>query len=147
MNFIKYHWFNLLIALIIIFVMGFTILIALSPREDLQNRGFIPCTQELADTITSCQGNMWCSTKAIIKNSACDAKVIGDGIKLWIAGKQKTPWSNYIFTPDLTPTDDILQKNTELFYQENPNFLEDFAKVKQEHQKLEESIPDDQKFK
>ena len=114
--------------------MSLTLIVAFSPREDTQNRGFIPCTKELADNVMECQGQIWCTTKAIMKNSLCDAKVILRGIKLWITKKQASPWSNYYFTPNLQETDD----NTQLFYHENPNYLQDFTATKQEHKKLEE---------
>lgn len=143
MRFIKQHWFNLLMVLLIFLAMGETLLIAFSPREDAQKRGFIPCTQQLAEHVANCQGSLWCTTKAVVKNSWCDSKVIGQGIKLWLQGKQSNPWSNYYFTPDLSHIETALNENTELFYQENPNYIEDFEKLKQKHQKLEESINHD----
>lgn len=145
MNFIKYYWFNILIALIIIFGMVMTLIVAFSPREDNLKRGFIPCTEELADNILSCGGSLWCATKAVIKNSMCDADVIFNGFTLWIKGQQKTPWSNYIFTPDLSHKKDLSDTNSEIFYQENPNYLQDFEELKQTNKKLEEETQNDTK--
>lgn len=139
MKFIKHHWFNLLIALMIVFGMGFMLLIALSPREDAQKRGFIPCTEQLADSVTDCHGGLACTTKAVLLNSVCDAKVIGRGFKLWWQNQQPRPWSNYLFKPEISHHDSVLYENSELFYQEYPDHLRDFEKVKQEHRKLEES--------
>lgn len=139
MKVLKQYWFNLLIALIIILGMGVTILVALSPKEDRLNRGFIPCTQELADNISACQGQIGCAARAVVQNSLCDAKIIGQGVKLWIRGEQAAPWSNYIFAPDTSDTQLELPENEELFYNENPNFRQDFEQVKKEHQKLEEN--------
>lgn len=138
MNFIKHYWFNLLMALVIVFGMGFTVLIALSPREDMQKRGFIPCTEQLADEVSACGGNLWCTAKAVFNNGRCDAKVILRGFRLWLKGEQPRPWSNYIFIPEIKPADNALYENSELFYQENPEYRQDFEKLKQNHQKLEE---------
>jgi len=144
MSFIKQYWFNILIAIMIICGMGLTIIVSLSPREDKQKRGFIPCTEQLADNITLCNGKIWCASKAIINNSICDAKIIISGVKLWINGKQKTPWSNYIFIPDLSHIDNPLYEESELFYKENPNYLQDFEELKQTHNDLEEKIQDEE---
>lgn len=124
--------------------MGLTIIVSLSPREDKQKRGFIPCTEQLADSISLCNGSIWCTSKAIINNSICDTKIIISGVKLWINGKQKTPWSNYIFIPDLSHIDTPLYEETEIFYKENPNYLQDFEELKQTHNDLEEEIHDEE---
>ena len=50
--------------------MGLTIIVSLSPREDKQKRGFIPCSEQLADSISLCNGKIWCASKAIINNIA-----------------------------------------------------------------------------
>lgn len=147
MNYIKYYWFNILIALIIIFGMIFTLIVALSPKEDNLKRGFIPCTEILADTISSCNGKIWCATKAVLNNSLCNAKIITKGFRLWINNKQPTPWSNYLFTPDLTPNQNSLYENSELFYQENPNFQQDFQKLKQDYHQLEKETTHEEKSK
>ena len=144
MNFIKRHWFNLLMALIIVLSMGLTLLVAFSPKEDKLDRGFIPCSKLLAENVTSCKGNFWCTIKAVIKNSACDTKIIFNGLKMWVHGEQSAPWSNYFFEPDLSHLKNPLNENAELFYQENPNYLQDFEDLKQEHKKLEESIQHDE---
>lgn len=143
MNFIKNHWFNVLMALFILLSMGFTLLIAFSPKEDKLDRGFIPCSKQLAERVASCQGSFSCTIEAVLKNSACDSKIIFNGVKMWLKGEQPTPWSNYYFEPDLSHLENPLDENSGLFYQENPNYLQDFEDLKQEHQKLEESIQHD----
>ena len=72
--------------------------------------------------------------KSDYQKQFCDAKVILRGVKLWLTSKQPTPWSNYFFTPRIAETD----PNAKIFYQENPNYLQDFATIKKEHKKLEE---------
>lgn len=129
----------------IIFGVGITLTVALSPREDKLNRGFIPCTEKLAENISSCAGGLWCTTKAVIRNSICDAEIIFKGFALWTKGQQDTPWSNYIFIPDLSHKKDFSDVNSELFYNENPNYLQDFEKLKQTNKKLEEEIQNDTK--
>lgn len=143
MNFIKKYWFNLFIALIIVISMVFTLLIAFSPKADKLERGFIPCTKLLAENVTNCHGKLWCTFKAITKNSVCDAKVIYQGISQWIEGKQDYPWSNYYFTPDLSHLQTTLDENSELFYQENPNYIQDFEELQKEHKKLEGQLNHD----
>lgn len=144
MKFIKHHWFNILMVLFILVSMGQTLLVAFSPREDKQNRGFIPCTKQLSMQLIECQSGAWCVIKAVMKNSGCDLKVIGQGLSLWVKGEQSTPWSNYLYQPDLSHLENNLNENSKLFYKENPNYLEDFEQVKQEHQKLEESNSNEQ---
>ena len=127
--------------------MGMTLIVALSPREDKLNRGFIPCTTELADNISVCNGGLWCTAKAVIRNSVCDAEIICNGFTLWIKGQQKTPWSNYMFIPDLSHKKDFYDTSAKIFYQENPDYLQDFENLKQTHKKLEEEIQNDTKIK
>lgn len=102
-TFLKYYWFGLLMSFILLVGFMFFLLILLSPRYDVQKRGFIPCTEALAQNLLSCpQENKYsCGIKHILANSWCDLKVIGKGWKDWGQGKQSAPWSNYIFEPEL----------------------------------------------
>ncbi len=140
------YWFGGLITLIIAFGVIFSALILISPRQDNQNRGFIPCTQKMAQGMMSCpqQGKMLCFSGHILRNTWCDVQVIGKGIKLWIKGEQPTPWSNYIFTPDLRPLDEdgevINDEELQKYYQENPNMQEDMNKLINLHHKLNEEL-------
>lgn len=112
----KKHWFSILmLSLIVLFVVFFT-LIALSPKQDLKKRGFIPCTEALVQEMINCQNQKWCGFKVIINNSLCDLKVIGQGLHLWIKGQQPAPWSNYIFEPELFQDQELKE-----FYDQNPN--------------------------
>ena len=143
MKFIKQHWFNIFVVLFIITSMGLSLIVALAPKEDKLERGFIPCTKQLTERIIGCHSDFWCVTSSILKNSRCDIKVIGHGINLWITGKQPKPWSNYFFTPDLSHIDNSLDKNAQLFYEENPDFMEDFENLKENYKKLEEMNKND----
>ncbi|MBR1604753.1 MAG: hypothetical protein IJ660_01435 [Alphaproteobacteria bacterium] len=143
MRFLQHHWFNIVVVLLVFLALGMTLLIAFSPKQDAKKRGFIPCTLQLAEQVANCRGGLWCTTKAVVKNSWCDSKVIGQGIKLWLQKQQPAPWSNYFFTPDLSHLETSINEHAELFYQENPNYIQDFENLKREHKKLEESIEHD----
>lgn len=134
MNTLRQHWFNILIALILFCSICFFTIIAFSPREDLKKRGFIPCTEILSEQMEECNAQIFCSLKAILKNSWCDAKVIGRGMKNWINGTQPSPWSNYIFVPELYDTAD------DEFYLENPDYIRDFNQTKKQGVQLEKTI-------
>lgn len=101
--FLKCYWFSMLISFILLVSFLLFLLILLSPRYDTQKRGFIPCTEELAQNLLSCpqESKYSCGIKHILTNSWCDIKVIGQGWQNWWQGKQKTPWSNYIFKPEM----------------------------------------------
>ena len=143
MCFIRRHCFNLLISLFILGSMGITLIIAFAPKEDKLKRGFIACTNQLADKVTGCQGDFWCAGKAVFANTACDIHVIAKGVQLWLEGKQPKPWSNYFFTPDLSHLQNILNENAELFYQENPSYRQDFEDLKKQYELLEEQTEND----
>lgn len=102
MSFIKHHWFGLLIAIFIAFFACFLLLIILAPKQDLKGRGFIPCIQTMTEDLLACERQLFCSVKAVLKNTGCNIAVIGQGFKDWTAGIQPKPWSNYIFEPELS---------------------------------------------
>lgn len=138
MSFLKRHWFNIFMTLFIFCSMGLTLLVALSPKQDAQNRGFIPCTTELANKVTSCQGGLKCTTKAILNNVVCDARVVTKGLDNWINDKQEKPWSNYLFEPELSAEEKLFREHTDIFYKENPNYHSDFEQLKRDYELLKE---------
>lgn len=140
MNFIKQHWFGALITLILLFSAILFVIVVLSPRYDNQKRGFIPCTETMADELLACSNKSFCMLGAVLNNSVCDAKVILNGLGDWVKGKQPAPWSNYFFTPDLTP-DEETEAGVAEFYQDNPNLREEMERLKQLNQKLEQNQP------
>lgn len=117
-SFIKEYWFGLLISFILLVGFLFFLLILLAPRYDMQRRGFIPCTEALAQNLQSCpqEGKYRCILEGIMQNSWCDAKVIGSGFKLWLGGKQPAPWSNYIFKPELPSGENPKDELDDEFY-------------------------------
>lgn len=51
-----------------------------------------------------------CVLGSVVDNTFCNVGVIGEGLKLWMTGKQPAPWSNYLFEPEIkrpSATDDV----------------------------------------
>lgn len=146
MNFFKQHWFGFLITLILGISFLFFVLILLSPRQDAQKRGFIPCTEAMADGILACpqDGYYTCLLKHILQNSWCDTKVIGKGIKSWLTGKQKTPWANYIYTPELPVPENEDSQELRDFYAENPDLRLDMLKLHMLSNELDKKIAEEE---
>lgn len=131
--FVKRYWFGLLTSFILLTGFLFFLLILLSPRYDLQRRAFVPCTESLAQNLQSCpqDGKYRCIFTEIMKNSWCDAKVIGSGFKLWLGGKQSAPWSNYIFKPELPTGGDAPNEFDDEFYAPGNHPELDLIKLRQ----------------
>lgn len=134
MKFITRHWFGLIISSIVFAYIFLFILILISPRQDLQKRGFIACTEKFIEDTDTCNGS-WCMFKSIVSNSFCDFKIIGTGVKNWVKGEQKTPWSNYIFEPELDIDEEI-----EEIISENPEILNDLRNIKKLNRDLENKL-------
>lgn len=143
MNFIKHYWFGLLSSSILFLGFLLFLLVLVSPRQDVQGRGFIPCTQAMADGMISCPKNRQyrCMFGYILENSWCDIKVVGRGLKFWVKREQKAPWSNFIFVPEL-PTDPNAQEDEVLqeFYENNPDFKFDMNQLKNLNDSLEKKV-------
>lgn len=106
--FLKYYWFGLLMSFILLMGFMLFLLILVSPKHDMQKRGFIPCTETLVQNLQTCpKDNKYsCGIKHVLANSWCNIKVIGKGWQYWWQGKQTTPWANYIFEPEILKTTD-----------------------------------------
>ena len=138
-NFIKIHWFGLLLSFISALFFFVMALVFYSPRQDSLNRGFIPCTQQLVKEVFACQEQKhWCMSKAIVKNTGCNFKVVFKGVTDWVGGKQPAPWSNYLFEPVL-PEPDVAEDDAAVkeYYAENPHSAEDMLKLQQDWDNLE----------
>lgn len=132
------HWFGFLVTMFLILVTAYFVVVFVSPRYDLQKRGFIPCTEQMATQIATCsQSRISCTFGAIWENNICDLKVIVQGWQNWRMGSQPRPWSNYLFEPEtLTddPEDDPALQN---FFQENPDLDQEMQKLKLLNKDLE----------
>jgi hypothetical protein len=139
---IKNHWFGLLMSAFALLYAALMLIIVSAPREDLLERGFIPCTKIMMDEILACpQGKIGCMSKIIVRNNLCDIGVIAGGFSAWIKGKQPRPWSNYFFTPELNAkpsaeSDEVLEE----YYQQNPNIAEQMEKIHQKRLDLESKL-------
>ena len=86
LNFIRQHWFGLLIsAVFCLFLVQFFIVL-IAPHHDLLNRGFAPCTETMSKQVSDCAGDNFCVLKAVTANTFCDTAVIGQGLKNWVSG-------------------------------------------------------------
>lgn len=90
-----------LLGLLVFFVVYMVTMLVLSPKQDLQKRGFIPCTEQFVLNVAECnRGEMVCPLKYLWQDTMCNASVILEGFGSWIKGKQNAPWSNYIFSAE-----------------------------------------------
>lgn len=137
MSSLKNYWFGTFITLVIcVFVLMF-FLILIAPKQDAKNRGFVFCTQNMIDNLADCNRTIWCSTKAIAKNTLCDLKTIGNGVSWWIKGKQPTPWSNYIFEPELMQNDFVDEEARQEYLDKYPDVRQEMETLHRLRKELE----------
>ncbi len=144
MRFIKHHWFGLIISLFMLAYLLVFVLVLFAPRYDEQKRGFIPCTEIMAEELIFCDNNAWCMLKTIGKNTWCDTKVVARGFGQWLKGEQKTPWANYIFEPQLpqqnTETEVEAEESLQEFYEQTPDIEASMQNLRKLNRELEEKI-------
>ena len=133
MGFVRQHWFGFIVTLVLLLSALLFLIVLFSPRQDNQKRGFIPCTETMAAALYDCRGRSFCMLGAILENSRCDAAVVLTGLGDWVKGKQPSPWSNYFFTPDLEPEEELAPEVQE-FYQDNPNLRRDMKQLEAMHE-------------
>ena len=146
MSFLKHHWFGTVVSLFVLFFVTVFLLVLFSPRQDLQKRGFIPCTENMVSEMLSCRENKaFCMLGSVIKNSWCDSKVVLNGLGAWVKGQQSTPWENYLFEPELKETeqDEGLQE----FYDENPDVSASMEELRRQNIELEKQISETEELK
>ena len=145
LNFIKIHWFGLILSVVAVFYTAVFVMVFLSPRQDELKRGFIPCTEILVQDMFDCNGKAWCMSKAIVKNTGCDTKIVLEGLGDWVKGKQSTRWANYLFEPRMDKENNQDEKHPELeeFYRDNRDIKADMEKLNRQWQELEKSLPND----
>ena len=138
MSFIKKHWFGVVATFVVAIFFVLFVLILVSPRQDLQRRGFIPCTEALAEQVLNCKKyKISCMLSATVKNSWCDMKVVGRGFNNWIRGKQPAPWSNYIFEPEL-PADEYFDNEAKAeYFKHYPDIAAEMQNLKKLSEELE----------
>jgi len=137
MNFIKAHWFGILIWIWLTLVFLFAALIVSAPHYDARNRGFAFCSQQLIDDLHSCNHSVFCSSEMIIRSTKCDLKVVAASFSDWMAGKHQYPWSGYIFVPEL-PQDYLIDEESRREYlKEYPDTAEEMLKLQQLRKDME----------
>ena len=95
-----------LLALVVLFMLYMTTMLALAPKIDEQKRGFIPCTEQLVLSVSACnRGEMMCPLKHLWQDMKCNTSVILEGFGAWVRGKQNSPWANYLFKPEISVLD------------------------------------------
>ena len=97
-------FFKLLYYYCLVFFVAFitymTIVMYISPRQDAEKRGFIPCTEELVQNLTGCEtGKLGCAFGFLWNDMKCNVSVVLNGLGAWTKGQQPTPWANYLFKP------------------------------------------------
>lgn len=141
MHFWKKYWFSLLMSIFILCAITYFIVVFISPRYDIQRRGFVPCTEQLADEVEICgQNNILCILAAIGNDNLCNIKVIVKGFSNWLVGEQNTPWSNYIYTPEVPQYTSDNEEEREDFYRAEPELIQDMKNLKKlnKEQQLDE---------
>ncbi len=141
-TFVKHHWFGLILSLFMLAYLLVFVLVLLSPRYDAQKRGFIPCTEAMAERLIDCDNSAWCMLKTIAENSWCDARVVGSGFKNWLQDKQETPWANYLFEPEQTAPDEEneIDEGLREFYAQTPDVEASMRNLRRLNRELEEKI-------
>lgn len=135
MSFIKNYWFGIILGLMMFVFMLILILILIAPKQDAKNRGFVFCTQNLMDNLADCDRALWCSSKAVLRNTLCDFKIISTGLSLWAKGKQPRPWSNYIFEPEPVQNPFVDEEARAEYLKQYPNVkleMENLHKLRKE---------------
>ena len=99
---VKEYWFGLLLFIFSLVFLIFVAIVAAAPHDDAKMRGFAPCTYIMAQEL-----NVYASQRDVLgvlgtvtQSYICYAKIMKEGVELWIRGKQSTPWENYFFKAD-----------------------------------------------
>lgn len=141
MNFIRYHWFGLLVSVIVALFLCQFLLVLIAPHQDEQKRGFVPCTEEMSEELHRCRSRNLCVLDAVVDNTFCNTGVIVEGFRLWVAGKQDSPWANYLFEPELnrpSAEDDVdAEASLDEYYRDVPDINAEMDELQKLNQQLE----------
>ena len=131
MTFLKHHWFGLILSLFMLAYLLVFVLVLLSPRYDVQKRGFIPCTEAMAERLIDCDNGAWCMLKTIVRNGG---------------GKKKTPWANYLFEPEQPRPDDEPDADESLreFYAQTLDIEASMQNLRRLNRELERQIKENE---
>ena len=117
----------------VLFVVYLTVVLAISPKQDRQKRGFIGCTEQLVIDVTSCErGTILCPLKYLGHDMKCNTSVILTGLGAWFRGQQSTPWENYLFEAEPLETADSDYDSKHIENMEELEHQRQFIKFKQQ---------------
>ena len=68
MNCIKHYWFGFLVTLVLLLAALLFVIVLLSPRQDNQRRGFIPCTEKMAAELYDCTAAVFVCWELVLNN-------------------------------------------------------------------------------
>ena len=105
-KFFQYLYY-IFLTLFVAFVTYLTAVLFAAPRKDALDRGFILCTKQLVGELSDYESSRIGRLFGVLwRDMKCNIGVIVDGGIYWIQGKQKTPWANYLFEPQLSAAED-----------------------------------------
>lgn len=92
-------WFYLGLATVFGLCLLFVAVVVAAPHDDIKMRGFAPCTGEMVSKLqtASFKRDVWGVFSAVGKSYLCYGRVMANGWRQWTAGKQTSPWANYLF--------------------------------------------------
>ena len=142
----KDYWFIFLCGAVVGVFFLFSLIIAFAPHIDQKQRGFTPCTYQMAEAFQMTENlGLWQTAAIINKGYACYAGVMWQGWKAYVHREQKTPWENYMFEPELEAIPfeedgepypaDLLKENMLDESELNTNLLQDDIKENVDEEK------------
>ena len=126
-KFIKDCWFGILMSVLVFICLLFAVVIAVAPHNDAEMRGFAPCTYDMANQLgQAVKPDFKLLVSVMGQGYGCYLTVIKEGMTQYIAGKQPTPWANYLFQPVVLEAD---EEDSEPFPQDllDANMLDEDA--------------------
>lgn len=91
----------------------------------------------MIEDLETCNRKLWCSITAIFNNTVCDVDVVISGVELWIDKKQPSPWSNYIFEPEIGENSFFDEKERAEYLKNNPNTKNEMGRLDKLRKDLE----------
>ena len=141
MNYIKQHWFGISVSVFMAYFLLVFIMVAISPRTDIQNRGFIPCSHEQTEKIINCTKNKaLCVIHSAVRGNFCYMKVFNLGLWKFLSGKQSRPWSNYLFAQETQQNNEKYQEEINKLLEEDPNLIDGIEDLKEKNRELLKKI-------
>ena len=143
---VKEYWFIFICGMFVLFFFLFSVVVAVAPHIDMKQRGFSPCTYQMAEEFQATDKlGFWHTISTVNKGYVCYAKVMLKGAEMFFKGEQNTPWANYLFEPELETdpfaddvepySEDLIKANMLNESMQNTDLLQDDVKEKNDEQK------------